>query len=226
MTKDFLCSCERCSRVWDDARVFVCPRCQGGNVGETPVVGKTWWKTHIWLGCSSRCSELLMIRVIVIVYHHYGCNPLDVKPTDHPRRVWLGRTWMALWSIGTTYFTCAHEKDTHRNTKSDIDSIPYVYIQMLYIHMQYKDLGVELDICILYRNIDIHYFVPLYILSPFCYSMVISRRGACQQICQLCGGLCGCWGARGVGEAAWRCGRTLWRRRGGAQEMERKIPKK
>eukprot|EP00434_Breviolum_minutum_P036583 symbB.v1.2.032416.t1/scaffold3872.1/size49016/2 len=29
VTKDFLCSCERCSSVWDDARVFVCPRCQG-----------------------------------------------------------------------------------------------------------------------------------------------------------------------------------------------------
>ena len=48
-------------------------------------------------------------------------------------------------------------KKTHIETqRSDIDSIPYVYIQMLYIHMQYKDIGVELDICISYRNIDIH----------------------------------------------------------------------
>eukprot|EP00435_Cladocopium_sp_Y103_P003727 s4266_g1.t1 len=29
VTKDFLCSCERCSSLWDDVRVFVCPRCQG-----------------------------------------------------------------------------------------------------------------------------------------------------------------------------------------------------
>lgn len=31
VTKDFLCSCQRCSSLWDDVRVFVCARCQGGG---------------------------------------------------------------------------------------------------------------------------------------------------------------------------------------------------
>eukprot|EP00913_Durusdinium_trenchii_P029759 g27888.t1 len=60
ITKEFVCTCERCSNQWDDARVFVCPRCQGDAfatpkatcVGAEGVEGtegaegaeRGWWK--------------------------------------------------------------------------------------------------------------------------------------------------------------------------------------
>lgn len=141
-----------------------------------------------------------------------------------------GRTWMALQSTGTPCFTCAHEKDTHSNPKIRHREYSYVYtyLQSLYIY-QCK------SVCIvrIYKHIvsfpETYAFVyftcvctNIYLWNLDFYETyrhlhlhLISRRGACQQICQLRGGLCG-WGARGVGEAAWGCGRTVWRRSGGA----------